>query len=45
MWSTLLGISSLVLIVGVIVFAFFKGDKVKKPPEGTPPDYTGGYSP
>jgi hypothetical protein len=41
-WSNLLGFASLVLIVGVVYFAFRQGEKVRKPPEGTPPEHTGG---
>ena len=33
-----LGIPLLVLIVGFIVFAFRQGLKVRRPPEGVPPE-------
>jgi hypothetical protein len=35
-----LGIGSLVLIVGFVIFAFRQGLKVKRPPEGVPPERT-----
>jgi hypothetical protein len=44
-WSSVLSIAALIVLVGFIVFAFRKGDKVRKRPEGTPPDRTGGYLP
>ena len=33
-----LGIPYLVLIVGFVVFAFRQGLKVRRPPEGVPPE-------
>jgi hypothetical protein len=33
-----LGIPLLVLVVGFIVFAFRQGLKVRRPPEGVPPE-------
>ncbi|MFL5222745.1 MAG: hypothetical protein ACJ8CH_04600 [Microvirga sp.] len=36
-----LGIPLLVLIVGFIVFAFRQGLKVRRPPEGVPPERIG----
>jgi O-antigen ligase len=43
--SILFGIVGLIALVAFIVFAFRQALKVKKKPEGTPPDYSGGYSP
>jgi hypothetical protein len=37
---TWLGLSCLALIVGVAVFAFRQGQKVKSPPQGVPPEVT-----
>jgi hypothetical protein len=36
-----LGIPCLILIAGFIVFAFRQGLKVRRPPEGVPPEQTG----
>ena len=44
-WTTLLGTLGIVALLGFIVFAFRQGDKVRRPPQGTPPDSTGGYTP
>jgi hypothetical protein len=44
-WSSVLGIAALIALLGFIVFAFRKGDKVRKGPEGTPTDRSGGYTP
>jgi hypothetical protein len=43
-WSTILGICSLIVLIAVIVFAFRQGQQVRKPPEGVPPEHTGGGS-
>jgi len=40
-WSNVLGAASLIVLVSFIVFAFRQGEKVKNPPEGTPPETTG----
>jgi hypothetical protein len=42
--STLLGIAAIVAIVAFVVFAFRQGQGVKRRPQGTPPDNTGGYT-
>jgi hypothetical protein len=41
-WSTILGILSLIVLLSVIVFAFRQGQKVRKSPQGVPPEETGG---
>jgi hypothetical protein len=38
--SAWLGIGSLIVIVSFIVFAFRQGMKVKRPPQGVPPEIT-----
>jgi hypothetical protein len=42
--ETILGLGALVVLVGFIAFAFRQGSKVKRPPEGVPPERTGGGS-
>ena len=40
---TWLGITSLLLLAGMaafVIFAFRQGSKVRRPPQGTPPDRT-----
>ena len=39
--ATWLGFSALLLLALFVVFAFRQGMKVKKPPEGVPPEQTG----
>jgi hypothetical protein len=41
-WSSILGLVSLLALVSVIVFAFRQGEKVRKAPEGVPPEHTSG---
>jgi hypothetical protein len=41
-WSSVAGVAALIVLISFIVFAFRQGEKVKRPPEGTPPE-TGGY--
>jgi hypothetical protein len=36
--ETAWGFGSLVLIVGFIAFAIYQGTKVRRPPQGVPPD-------
>ena len=36
--ETAWGLASLIAIVGFIAFAFYQGSKVRRPPEGVPPD-------
>jgi hypothetical protein len=43
--STFLAILGLLALIAFIVFAFRQGYKVKKPPEGTPPENYGGGVP
>jgi hypothetical protein len=37
-WPTILGIGSLIVVITVIVYGFRQGQKVRRPPEGVPPD-------
>jgi hypothetical protein len=41
-WSTILGILSLIVLMSIIVFAYRQGQQMRKPPEGVPPERTGG---
>jgi hypothetical protein len=41
-WSSILGLLSLIAIAAFVIFAFRQGQKVRKPPEGVPPEQTGG---
>jgi hypothetical protein len=43
--ETILGIGALIVLVGFIWFAFRQGMKVRRPPEGVPPEHTGGGLP
>jgi hypothetical protein len=40
-WSTNLGIFSLIVLVAFIVFSFRQGQKLRKTPEGVPPERFG----
>jgi len=40
--ETILGLGALIVLAGFIVFAFRQGAKVRRPPEGVPPEQTGG---
>ena len=41
-WSTILGILCLIVVIAFVVFAFRKGQQVRKPPQGVPPERTEG---
>jgi hypothetical protein len=39
-WSSILGLLCLIVIIAFAVFAFRQGQKVRKAPEGVPPERT-----
>jgi hypothetical protein len=40
--ETILGLGAVICLVGFIAFAFRQGSQVRRPPEGVPPERTGG---